>query len=166
MVAVATDGGELLAEAGGLLQHLASTGTPLDVLVAEGANARVFARCGLRTVPVHRLGLRRPLPPGAEGDLLAALSELIGFDPEPGLGILAPAELADRPDRAVVGHVAGMAARVYGAELVHSAPHAPGTPGYALTRGEAARKRYAVGAAAAALETVLAELRIPAPRTG
>ena len=59
-----------------------------------------------------------------------------------------------------------MAARVYGAELAHTAPHAAGAPGYALARGEAAHKRYAVGAAAAAVETVLATVRVPAPRTG
>jgi hypothetical protein len=168
VVVAAVDGEELLAEAGGLLQHLHAVGTQLEVLLAEGANVRAFARCGLRSVPLHRLGLRRPLPAGSDGDLLAALSEVIGFDPGPGLGILAPAELAGRPDRVVVRHAAAMAARVYGAEIAQSVPHgaAPGPSGYRLAQSEAARKRYAVGAAASPTESFLAEVRIPTPRVG
>ena len=34
---------------------------------------------------MHRLGLPGPLGPLAESDLVAALSELVGFDPEPGV---------------------------------------------------------------------------------
>jgi hypothetical protein len=48
------------------------------------------ARLGLPGLHLHRLGLRLPLHPGAEGDLVAALSELVGFDPEPGVQVLAP----------------------------------------------------------------------------
>jgi hypothetical protein len=162
VVAVAVDGGELLAEAGGLLQHLVTIDTDLEILLAEDADRRIFARCGLRTVPLHRLGLRHPLPDGVDGDLLAALSEIIGFDPGPGLGILAPGELADRPDRTAVGQAAATAAHVYGAEIVRSLP-AGGIP-YRLDRAEAAHKRYALGPAASPVESFA--VAIPRQRAG
>lgn len=165
MVVVAVAGDELLAEAGGLLQHLHAAGTDLEILVAVGANARAFARCGLRTVPLHRLGLRTPLPAGSDGDLLAALSEVIGFDPEPGLGLLAPGELVERPDRTVVGRAAATAALVYGAQLAWSVPYVAGADDYALASGEAAHKRYAVGAAATRLESIRPGVHVPAPRS-
>jgi hypothetical protein len=166
VVAVAVDGAELLAEAGGLLQHLVAGGAEVEILVAVDADTRALARCGLRSVPVHRLGLRRPLPNGAEDDLLAALSEVIGFDPGPGLGILAAAELADRPDRAAVAHAAEVAAAVYGAEIARSLPEMPTaapSTGYRLAGPEAAHKRYAVGRAAGVLESLLADLRVTPP---
>jgi hypothetical protein len=165
VVVVAVSGAELLAEAGGLLQHLDAAGTELEILVAAGAETRALARCGLRAVPLHRLGLRTPLPAGAEGDLLAALSEVIGFDPDAGLGILAPGELAERPDRAVVGRAAAMAARVYGAEIAWSVPHVAGADDYALANGEAAHKRYAVGTGASPVESIRPDVHVPAPRS-
>jgi len=39
------------------------------------------AQLGLDELHVHRLGLRPPLGTAADGDLVAALSELVGFDP-------------------------------------------------------------------------------------
>ncbi|WP_345380983.1 hypothetical protein [Pseudonocardia yuanmonensis] len=171
VVAVAVDGTELLAEAGGLLQHLVAEGVEVEILVAVDADPRSLARCGLRSVPVHRLGLRWPLHGGAEDDLLAALSEVVGFDPGPGLGILAAAELPagpdGRPDRAAVAHAAEVAAAVYGAEIARSLPRAPaGAPatGYVLAGREAAHKRYAVGPDASPVETFLADLRVTLPQ--
>ncbi|MCE0765316.1 hypothetical protein LWC35_20770 [Pseudonocardia kujensis] len=167
VVVAAVDGAELLAEAGGLLQHLLAGGAEVEILVAVDADTRPLARCGLRSVPVHRLGLRRPLPAAAAADLLAALSEVVGFDPGPGLGILAAGELAGRPDRAAVAHAAEVAAAVYGAEIARSLPDrpvaAPATD-YLLTGPEAAHKRYAVGPGATLVESFLADLRVTGPR--
>ncbi|MCO1653921.1 hypothetical protein [Pseudonocardia humida] len=67
---------------------------------------------GLR---VHRLALDLPLPGHAEDDLVAALSELIGFDPEPGVVCLAPAAGGGA---AVAGRAAQRVARVYGLPLL------------------------------------------------
>jgi hypothetical protein len=70
---------------------------------------------GLR---VHRLDLALPLPVGAEDDLVAALSELIGFDPEPGVVCLAPAAHADSGPDAALSRAAQRVARVYGLPLL------------------------------------------------
>jgi hypothetical protein len=53
------------------------------------------AALGHPDLEVHRLALRPPLGPDVEDDLVAALSELIGFDPEPGVYCLAPATPVD-----------------------------------------------------------------------
>jgi hypothetical protein len=166
VVVAAVDGAELLAEAGGLLQHLLVGGAKVEILVAVDADPHLVARCGLRAVPLHRLGLRRPLPATAEDDLLAALSEVVGFDPGPGLGLLAPGELADRSDRAAVAHATAVAAAVYGAEIARSLPDRPvGAPAteYLLASTEAAHKRYAVGEGATLVESFLADLRATPP---
>ena len=63
---------------------------------ADDVRAAV-AQLGLDELHVHRLGLRPPLGTAADGDLVAALSELVGFDPEPGVQCLAPGAAADRP---------------------------------------------------------------------
>jgi hypothetical protein len=68
---------------------------------------------GLR---VHRLDLPVPLPRAAEDDLVAALSELIGFDPEPGVVCLAPQPVD--PHAAVVSRAAQRVAQVYGLPLL------------------------------------------------
>ena len=74
---------------------------------------------GLR---VHRLDLALPLPAGAEDDLVAALSELIGFDPEPGVVCLAPAAQAgadsDVDADSALSRAAQRVARVYGLPLL------------------------------------------------
>ena len=63
---------------------------------------------------VHRLALGTPLSPAAEDDLVAALSELIGFDPGRGVYCLAPAT----PDDGVLVRAAQRIARVYGLPLL------------------------------------------------
>jgi hypothetical protein len=63
---------------------------------------------------VHRLALEGPLGPAAEDDLVAGLSELIGFDPGRGVYCLAPAT----PPDGVLVHAAQRIARVYGLPLL------------------------------------------------
>jgi hypothetical protein len=76
------------------------------------------ARLGLTGVRVHRLGLSGPLGPPVEPDLVAALSELVGFDPEPGVYCLAPAPAPGDPARTVINQAVQRIARVYGLPLL------------------------------------------------
>lgn len=76
------------------------------------------ARLELPGLALHRLGLPNPLPATAEGDLVAALSELVGFDPEPGLYCLAPGPAPADPARGVVERAAQRIAQVYGIPLL------------------------------------------------
>jgi len=85
---------------------------PTSVLVAD------LDVPGLR---VHRLALDLPLPAHAEDDLVAALSELVGFDPDPGVVCLAPAVADAGP--AAVGRAAQRVARVYGLPLLRFRAH-------------------------------------------
>ena len=73
-----------------------------------------IAALGHPDVVVHRLALRSPLGPTVEDDLVAALSELVGFDPEPGVYCLAPAT----PEDGVLARAARRIARVYGLPLL------------------------------------------------
>lgn len=73
-----------------------------------------LARLGLPGLRLHRLGLRAPLSAGCEADLVAALSELVGFDPEPGVCCVAPEPAPDDPNRTAVARAAERVARVYG----------------------------------------------------
>ncbi|HLU56940.1 MAG TPA: hypothetical protein VKZ81_15885 [Pseudonocardia sp.] len=76
------------------------------------------ARLGLPGLALHRLGLLDPLPAAAEDDLVAAMSELVGFDPEPGLYCLAPVPAPADPARVVVERAVQRIARVYGIPLL------------------------------------------------
>jgi hypothetical protein len=71
------------------------------------------AGLGLDELHVHRLGLRPPLGTAADGDLVAALSELVGFDPEPGVQCLAPVPLPGDPARAAIERAVWQIAQVY-----------------------------------------------------
>jgi hypothetical protein len=128
VVALAAQASELLAEAAGALHQLARAHVPVDAVLATDGAVNVgdpmapFVRLGLTGVAVHRLGLERRFPMTAEDDVLAALSEVIGFDPGPGLMVLAPAPLAGRADRAVLSRAARLAAGIYGAALVRCLP--------------------------------------------
>lgn len=73
-------------------------------------------KLGVPGLRVHRLGLRPPLGPPAEPDLVAALSELVGFDPEPGVYCLAPSSVD--ASRSVAGAAARRIAQVYGLPLL------------------------------------------------
>jgi hypothetical protein len=120
VVAIALDAVELLRPESDLARLLESFGR-VDVLLAAedlpvasvGADSEddpddwaqddevvdevetATAALGHPDLEVHRLALRPPLGPEAEDDLVAALSELIGFDPDPGVYCLAPATPAD-----------------------------------------------------------------------
>jgi len=75
-------------------------------------------RLGLPGLQVHHLGLPGPLGPLAESDLVAALSELVGFDPEPGVYCLAPAPAPADLGRSVLTSAARRIAQVYGLPLL------------------------------------------------
>lgn len=77
-----------------------------------------LAGSGMAELHLHRLGLRGPLGPQSDADLVAALSELVGFDPEPGLYLLAPATDPVDPGRAAVDRAAARIAQVYGIPLL------------------------------------------------
>lgn len=145
-VAVATDAMELLRPRSDLARLLESFGSA-DVLLAvgdelagpddednneadddPGAGADEVreraAALGHPDLVVQRLGLRPPLGPAAEPDLVAAMSELVGFDPEAGVYCLAPASPPPGasspvdPSRIAVVHAAQRIAQVYGIPLL------------------------------------------------
>jgi hypothetical protein len=72
---------------------------------------------GQSELHLHRLALPAPLGAAAEPDLVAALSELVGFDPEPGVRVLAPASLPGDPQRTVVERAVRQIVQVYGLPL-------------------------------------------------
>src|ERR1700754_5032431 len=75
-------------------------------------------RLGLPGLELHRLALRQPLGPAAEHDVVAAISELVGFDPEPSVYCLAPVSAPADAARAVVNRAARRIAQVYGIPLL------------------------------------------------
>jgi hypothetical protein len=83
-----------------------------DTDVVDDVRAAV-TELGLDELHVHRLGLCPPLGAAADGDLVAALSELVGFDPEPGVQCLAPAPLPSDPARAAIERAVWQIAQVY-----------------------------------------------------
>jgi hypothetical protein len=83
----------------------------------DGISAAVEA-LGLQDVHVHRLGLPGRIGPAAEDDLVAALSELVGFDPEPGVYFVAPLSSPADPERATVVAAVQRVVRVYGLPLL------------------------------------------------
>lgn len=87
-----------------------------DVEDGSGSAADIAA-LGLPGLHVHRLGLERPLGAAAEPDLVAALSELVGFDPEPGVYCLGPGGAPTDPSHAVLDLSVQRIARVYGLPL-------------------------------------------------
>lgn len=135
VVAVAPDAAELLRPSSDLARLLESFGRADVLLAAEDVPFAVddddpadwtrdvevvdevrAAAAALRhpDLVVHRLGLTHPIGPSDEDELVAAMSELVGFDPEPGVYCLAPASPAG-------GAIAGAAqriAQVYGLPLL------------------------------------------------
>ena len=89
---------------------------------ADDVRARASALVPV-DLQVHRLGLTPPLGPAAEADLVAAMSELVGFDPEPGVYCLAPAASPSDAAGGAVGRAAQRIARVYGIPLLRYRCH-------------------------------------------
>lgn len=68
-------------------------------------------------IRLHRLGLRWSVQDRDEPDLVAAMSELVGFDPDHGVSCVAPSTTAEPvgdPELAVVARAVRRVARVYG----------------------------------------------------
>ncbi|MEQ3554210.1 hypothetical protein WIS52_27405 [Pseudonocardia nematodicida] len=89
-------------------------------------------RIGAGRVRVHRLGLRWTVQDGDEDDLVAALSELVGFDPDEHTFCVAPATtgpVAD-PEIEVVRRAVRRVARVYGLPVLPYRPLADGPVGH------------------------------------
>jgi hypothetical protein len=135
VVAIAPDAVELLRPHSDLARLLESFGRADVLLAAENVPIAVdegdpddwtrdgevvdevrLAVAALRhpDLVVHRLGLDQPLSPADEDELVAALSELIGFDPEPGVYCLAPAS----PNGGVIARATQRIAQVYGLPLL------------------------------------------------
>lgn len=112
---------ELLLAASGLLQRLGAAGVRIDVLVAAASDEEADRGAGaaldeLRVPGLQRHRLALPVPISADrgDDLLAAMSELVGFAPEPGVYCLAPAaECGVQAGHTVVAAAAQRISRVY-----------------------------------------------------
>ncbi|WP_300018469.1 PIG-L family deacetylase [Pseudonocardia sp.] len=132
---------EELCAAGGLLVRLAAAGPTVDVLEVTGhdgaphgavddTTARELARrrsgqdrrlrlLGLGPVRRSRLALTAPHHGHGETDVVAALSELIGHDPDPGrLICVAPWQHDGHPDHDIVGRAAELVCHAYRVRLV------------------------------------------------
>ena len=72
---------------------------------------------GLEELHLHRLALPAPLGATSEPDLVAALSELVGFDPEAGVRVLAPVTVPGDPQRTVIERAVRQIVQVYGLPL-------------------------------------------------
>lgn len=78
-------------------------------------------------VRVHRLGLRWAVQDGDEADLVAVLSELVGFDPDGDTWCVAPAAAGpvSDPEIEVVRRAVRRVARVYGLPVLPYRPVGP-----------------------------------------
>lgn len=87
-------------------------------------------------IEIHRLGLPLPVTVRARDvdDVVAAISELVGFDPEPGVACVVPLGVsrevhlpgtADGPADAMVGRAVERVVAAYGLPLVTYLPVAP-----------------------------------------
>lgn len=102
VVAVAVQFPEFVLAAAGIVQRLGSAGIPIDLLelswrpsAAERAQVAALSKLqpggpGVAAIKRHRLALPTPFGVERTPDVLAAMCELIGFDPEPGVICLVP----------------------------------------------------------------------------
>jgi hypothetical protein len=141
---------EFLLAAAGLVQRLGESGVRTDVLVAAAARdtedsvvsrdwddwndsadfghldefddgSAALSELRVPELARHRLSLPAGFGAEREDDLLAAMSELVGFDPEPGVYCLAPDADGPEPGRAAVRAVASRVSKVYQMPLVRFA---------------------------------------------
>lgn len=103
---------------------------PGDDPASDPGDAPVAMPVDRDRVPVrlHRLGLRWTVREADEPDLVAALSELVGFDPDDGTYCVAPASTAPAadPEIEVVRRAVRRVARVYGLPVLpYRAPLGP-----------------------------------------
>jgi LmbE family N-acetylglucosaminyl deacetylase len=99
------------------MRDLVKRGVPVSILAVTDTGAEYLAAAyrtlGLTGVRRYRLGLPDGCVEAAEHDVMAAVSELVGFaDPE-GLWCLAPWELDGHPDHDAVGRAAAAACSAY-----------------------------------------------------
>lgn len=90
---------------------------PFDDEPDDGFGAAVAA-LGLPDLHIHRLGLPGRIGADATDLLVAALSELVGFDPEPGVYCVAPAPAPNDPERSAVVAAAQRIGRAYGLPML------------------------------------------------
>jgi hypothetical protein len=83
----------------------------------DGLEAAVAA-LDLPDLHLHRLGLPGRIGADAADVLVAALSELVGFDPESGVYCVAPLPAPNDPERTAVVAAAQRIVRVYGLPLL------------------------------------------------
>jgi hypothetical protein len=72
---------------------------------------------GIDELHLHRLALPAPLGVTADPDLVAALSELVGFDPEPGVRVVAPLPSPADPGRSAIDRAVRQIVQVYSLPL-------------------------------------------------
>jgi hypothetical protein len=116
-------------DAGGLLQRLGSAGVQIDILVAaaneeqaDDAAAIALGELKIADVARHRLALPAPFGDERVDDVVAAMSELVGFDPDPGVFCLAPVTVGRQPCQVTVGAAADVIADAYGLPVVRYSP--------------------------------------------
>jgi LmbE family N-acetylglucosaminyl deacetylase len=141
LITVATHLDEVVAAAGGLVAALADRATTVDVLTVtdgdgtldgsvESPRYRVTADrvarqpaayrgVGVSMPRVHRLELPSGKVPDGEPDVVAALSELLGYDPDPtSVVCVAPWQRDGHPDHEAVGRAAELVCHSYRTRLV------------------------------------------------
>lgn len=179
LVIVNTHLDEDICAAGGLIAHVAARGAPIHVLAvtdSDGASAAhrhaappgdlnrrlanqrlAYERLGARQARHDALALRGGQVDDHRGDVLAALSEIIGFAPATsGLWVLAPQRDDPHPDHAAAGAAAAQACHAYRVRLIEYLPtgwpHSIAVPKTAqsLVLGPVLdiRKRHAIAATA------------------
>ena len=146
VVVATTHLGEATAGAGGFVAALVQGGATVDVLAVTGGDGapegslesassaelhrrggRQSTACrhlgiarvlGFTRVRVHRLELRSGKVPDGEPDVVAALSELLGYDGDlPSAICLAPWQRDGHPDHDAVGRAAELACHAYRTRL-------------------------------------------------
>lgn len=157
VVAVTVRLPEFLLAAAGTVQRMEAAGIPIDLLelswqhsVAERAAGAALDRLESTGLTRHRLALPTPFGVERTADVLAAMSELIGFDPEPGVICLVPGSgEANRPAFQAIAAATQVITDAYRTRIVRYAPEAEArTAEIELDDDEWRRKRDGLAACA------------------